>query len=76
MDAVTNHEKTCKLYENNKFSKGYEGKHKTSWRCTKRGCNATIHTIDGEVDARDVVRNHSDSMKSIDAGCIPKIHHK
>jgi hypothetical protein len=72
MDAVTNHEKPCKIYENNKFSKSYEGKHNTSWRCTKRGCNATIYTIDGTLDARDVVHNHPDTVTNVDS-CVLRL---
>ena len=68
METFTNKMKQAIIFQNNKFTLSYDGKTKTTWRCTIKGCVARIHTDkDGSVlqSSGSVTHNHADKVKNV-----------
>lgn len=66
MDVFTLKGKECILYKNNKYSLSNKGKDKISWRCTIRGCNATIYTNDQhEIKSEKNNHHHIDKVNNV-----------
>ena len=68
MESVTNKGLQCVIFQNNKFSLVYKGKHRWTWRCTVRKCKASVHTKAGETEniiEHDVSHGHKDSISDV-----------
>ena len=63
MESKTNRGTSCIIYENNKFTLHYEGKHRVTWRCTNKKCKSKLFTKKG--DTKSITMNHIDSHSLI-----------
>ena len=68
MESETNLRKPCLIYKNNKFSRKYVGKTLTTWKCTIRGCNASIRTDNfNNIVDQPLTHTHGDKIENIAA---------
>ena len=68
MESETNLRKPCLIYKNNKFSRKYVGKTLTTWKCTIRGCNASIRTDNFDnIVHQPLTHTHGDKVENIAA---------
>ena len=68
MESETNWQKPCLIYRNNKFCRKYVGKTLITWRCTIRGCNASIRTdFEGNIFDQPLTHTHEDKVKNVAA---------
>ena len=68
MESKTNRGTSCIIYENNKFTLHYEGKHRATWRCTNKKCKSKLFTKKGDtksITINHIEHNHEDAVTDV-----------
>ena len=66
MRSFTSRGKPCHIFENNKFGLAHKGKVFTTWTCTVKGCETSIHTNENDViQENSAFHEHADTVADV-----------